>query len=184
MQLVIGARRLGQDAEPAPGIDDLMLGPRRRRDRLPARPVEPVAADQKIAMQLLGRAVAVAKRDPRVLAVDPVQRHLPDRKDDRAARGQARGNQILDHFVLRVDDNPLAAGQLDEIDVMAAPVELKGYSGIEAALAHHPGTEPHPVHQVDDPLLEDPGADRAFDFGAAAILDDDGVDARAMQEVR
>src|SRR5690348_14879775 len=68
--------------------------------------------------------------------------------------------------------------------MMAAAQELEGDAGIGPTLAHQALAEAELVHEIDHPVFEHAGADRAFDIGAAAILEDDAVDAGASQQMR
>ena len=79
--------------------------------------------------------------------------------------------------MLRIDGDALAAGQLDEIDVMTAAGELQRDAGVEGAFARHALADARRLHQIDEPLLQHAGADRLLDIVAAAILDDHQFDA-------
>ncbi len=44
-------------------------------------------------------------------------------ENNRESRREPRGDQILDHFLLRVNRDGLASGQIVKVDAVAAPVE-------------------------------------------------------------
>ena len=52
------------------------------------------------------------------------------------------------------------------------------------ALLHHPCAGANLVHEIYGPLLEHARLDDRFDLLASAALDDDGLDALAMQQLR
>ena len=57
-------------------------------------------------------------------AVKAVDADVSRLENNREARGEPRGDQILDHFLLRVDRDGLPAGEIVKIDAVAAPVEI------------------------------------------------------------
>ena len=55
---------------------------------------------------------------------------------------------------------------------------------VDDALAVHPRADARPAQQFGGARLEHPGADPGLDVLAAAVLEDDGVDALVVEQVR
>ena len=58
-----------------------------------------------------------------------------DFEEDLAARGEARIGQVFDHFMLRIDRDRFAAGEIREIDAMSAFAETQIYAVVDQAFA-------------------------------------------------
>ena len=80
----------------------------------------------------------------------------------RTVGGDARGDQVLDDFVLRVDRDRMA-GQLGQRDAAALPFERQFETVVQRAFGLHPRAEARFVEQVHRALFEHAGADRRFD---------------------
>ena len=76
------------------------------------------------------------------------------------------------------------ADQLAEIDVVQRAAEAEIDAVVEHAFALHARADAGLDQQVARPLLDQAGADAALDIVAAAVLQDDGLDAREVQEMR
>src|SRR3990170_7103273 len=122
-QLVGRRWRLDQDAEPAERIAAGELVAVARGDRRPRDAVEAVAAGDEVAFEFVDFSVPVKPRLRR-RGVQVVTRDVLYAEQQRAAGGQARGDQVLDHLVLRVDGDG-AAGELGERDAVAASGEAQ-----------------------------------------------------------
>ncbi len=79
-----------------------------------------------------------------------------------------------------VDDK---LGHLVHRDMVARPPKLEGDAVMEMTFALEPLALAKLDHKVNHPLLEHAGADRAFDFITGAVLEDDAVDAGAIQQM-
>src|SRR5262245_22595325 len=67
---------------------------------------------------------------------------------------------------------------------MAAAVEAKFDAAVFEALAAEAFADTEFVHELDGVVFEEAGADALFDVGAGVELEDDGLDAEALQEER
>ena len=65
-----------------------------------------------------------------------------------------------------------------------APLKREMNTVVEHGFALHARADAGLDQQVARPLLEQAGADAALDIVAAAVLQDDGFDARAVQQMR
>ena len=101
----------------------------------------------------------------------------------RTRRRNARVDQIPDDFVLSVDRDGLASGQLGQIDAMPPPLKADEESLVPQPRASKSRTDAHRVQQVHGSLLEDAGPHAVDDVVAAAVLDDDGIDAVEVQQM-
>src|SRR6185503_4991839 len=175
------SRRFDQDAEPAEWVSAGELVALARRDRRARHAVEAVATRKESGFDFLDLAVPVEPRFGRT-GVEVVERGVLHPEENLSARRQARGDQILDHFVLRVDgDGP--AGELGERDAMTRAAEAQVDAFVAEALALHALADAALREQVDGALLEHAGADRGLDLLARARLDHDRGDALEVEEV-
>ena len=102
----------------------------------------------------------------------------------RSAGIEPRLGEIFHHFMLRVNRYALSTGERREINVVSATAETQVDSVMLEADAIQARAEPELVHQVDGSLLQHAGANALFHILAAAIFDDDGIDAFALEEMR
>jgi hypothetical protein len=77
----------------------------------------------------------------------------------------------------------VAARQLVERDAVAAALVAELDAVVHEPLALEPLADAHLDEQLDRALLEHAGADARLDVGAIARLEDDGLDALAVQQV-
>lgn len=92
-------------------------------------------------------------------------------------------DQILDQLILAVDGDGAAAGEVLEIDAMAAAFEGEPDSAVAHALAAEAVADSGFDQQVDGRLFEDAGAHSLDDIIAAATFDDGRFDAVEMEEM-
>ena len=135
----VGRRRdVGED--PEPGVRVAALGDGEVRHGRSAHTVEAVAPGDRIATQLALDAGGIPIADER-----PVARHIVDAERlcvefDRSATVQACGDQILHDLGLRPDGHG-AAGEVDEVDMVALAGELEIDATVLEPVAVHPGAE-------------------------------------------
>src|SRR5579864_1497285 len=110
--------------------------------------------------------------------------HVLRLEDNFTAGGEARGDQILDDFVLGVDGDGFSAGEAAQVDAMAAPVEAEFDTVMEEGLALEAFADTRFDHQVDGALFEEAGAQPRFDIFAGANFEDDRLDALQVEEMR
>ncbi len=85
--------------------------------------------------------------------------------------------------MLRIDGNPFAVRQLQDIHVVAFPIPLQSDAVVEVSFASQTLTEAKLVHQCQDPVLEYASPDGLLHLRTAAVLQNDGVNAGAMQQI-
>ena len=95
-----------------------------------------------------------------------------------------RVHQVARDLGLAVDHHRLAAGQIGEIDAMAAALEGELDPVMDKPLAVHALADLRLVEQGDRAHLEHAGADAAEHIVAAAALEHDVGDAVQMQKAR
>ena len=181
-QLVRHRRRRGEDAEPGERVDALIDGQRVLRHARPADAVEAVAAADEVTRERLRLAV-LAKADLRPVALEIVDAHVFGLEDDLAAGGEPGGDQVLGDLGLAVDGHGLA-GERSEVDPVALAAEAELDAFVDQPEPAHPLADLRLLEQIDRALLEHAGADPPLDVLPAAPLQDDGLDALKMQELR
>jgi hypothetical protein len=144
--------------------------------------VKTVASGDEIAAQLLRVSGCVAKPDHRLRCVEMVDCDVARFKGDRAAIGKTRGDQVFYDLVLTVDHDRFA-GEVGEVQMPAAPAETQVGAVVHEALAHHARAHAVVVQNVDRAMLQNTRADACFAILARTVLDDDRLDAGAMQQM-
>jgi hypothetical protein len=176
-------RGFRQDAEPAERKDAVEGGERAGRERLAGDAVKSVAAGDHLAGERVpGAGVAIANR--RRGSHDAVEAEHLGFEQERAAVGEARGDQILHHLLLAVDRDMPAAGQRRQVEMDEPVAEADVERVVDHAFAPEPRVEAERVHHLDGALLEHAGAYAALDVLAGARFQHDAVDAFARQQVR
>ena len=145
--------------------------------------MEAVAAGDEVAGDLAGLARS-REGDARPRAVEIVDRGLLGLEQDRPVIGEPPGDQVLHHFLLAIDGDCLAAGQLPEVEAVPMLADLDLDALMHEAFALEPRIEAGFPQGIDAALLEHAGAHPVLHIGAAARLDDDRSDALKMQEMR
>ena len=133
---------------------------------------------------LAKRAAVVREPNARPVRVELVDRHVADLEEQRQAARDPRGDEVLDHLRLSVDDDRAPVGQLGQRDVMALAVELEIDPVVDDSLAIHPLSDAGVPEQLDRALLEHACADAVLDVLAAAGLEDDALDAGDLEQPR
>src|SRR5262245_25845071 len=181
-QLVLRRRRLRQNADPPERVFAVVFGEHAGGNARSANAVEAVAAADEVTVELL-ELTFVAEPDLRRSPREIVDAHIVDPEHDLAAVGEPFRYQVLHHLLLSVDRNALP-DQVAEVDVVQCALEAEMNAVVEHRLALQTLADAGLDQQVGGPLLEQAGADAALDVGAAAVLQDDGLDAHKVQEVR
>src|SRR5437879_3250082 len=83
-----------------------------------------------------------------------------------AAGSDARGDQILNDFMLRVNGDALTADKIGEIDAVAGAVEAEFNAVVRQAFVLQARADAGLNQQVHCALLEDAGADARLDVVA------------------
>jgi hypothetical protein len=144
--------------------------------------VEAVATADEIALDFLV-AAAMTEANFRICSGDVVQTDVIDLKKNLATISKSLCDQILDDLLLAIDGDALA-DQLAKVDLVERAVETEMNAIVREPLALHALAHTGVDQEIARPLLDQPGADAALDIVAAAILNDDGVDALEMQKMR
>ena len=176
-------RRLGENAEPAEGIVAFVNGEDARGDGVAGEAVEAVAAGDKVAVEA-GAGAAVLEGDVRMRGIERVQLSVGGFEENRFVDGKAGADEILDDFVLGVDGDALASGEIAEVNAMAATVETKFDATVLESLAAEAFADTEFVHELNGVVFKEASADAVFDVGAGMKFDDDGSDAEAIEEER
>lgn len=145
------------------------------------RPPEAVAADDVVALQDVLDAL-VAEADPRAVGARVLDGQRLRLEQQRAARFQLEGDQVLAHLGLRVDRHGPAAGEGGEVDAVTLPGEPQLDAVVPHPLPVHARPGPGGAQDVRRALLQDPGALALLDIGPVAALQHDGVDAGVVQQ--
>ena len=114
----------------------------------------------------------------------PANRHVSGIEIDRTPGRHACFDQVLHDLVLSVNSDDLSAGQVGHVDPMAASLEAEIETLMAQATLQHPVAHTHCDQHIDCALLEDTCPHPVDDVLTAAVLDDHGIDAIEMQQVR
>ena len=108
--------------------------------------VKTVASSDEIADRAFARSPSLRKRilglDEVLALVEIVDAGVRDFEMDLAAGGESRIGEIFHDFVLRVDGDAFAAGEVREIDVVGAAVEAEIHSVMHQAFARSRAPRP------------------------------------------
>ena len=139
-----------------------------------------VAAGDVIAGHLL-RHAARGEADHRMVAVEPPQRHVRGLVDRSTASGVARLHQVAGDLSLAVDRD-VAAGETADVDAVPVAVELQLDPVVRQTFRVQAGRDSGTFQQRHGALFEHAGADPGQHVIAAVLLDDDRVDAPAVEQ--
>ena len=139
-------------------------------------PADEVAVD-------LARLAIVAEADLGPAALEIVHAYVLDLEQNLLAVGEEPRDDVFHHLLLAVDRHT-PVDQLAEVEVVQRAVEVEEDAAVEHALAQHAVADAELGQEVGDPLLEQTSPDAVLDVLAAAILDDDRIDARATEQQR
>ena len=102
---------------------------------------------------------------------------------DLASGREARGDEILHDLVLRVHRDRTATGELGQRDAMPFPLELQVDAMVDEPFAVHPLADADGAEEIHGALLEHACALSTLDVRTISVLDDDRVDAGAMEQM-
>jgi hypothetical protein len=182
-QLLRGAFRLREDAEPSERVHVRIVRARSRGDGLAADSVESVAAGDEVAGDL-ALAASVAEADAGGFGVDSQHGGRRGAEAQLAPRAEPRRGQVLDDLVLRVEGDGLPAGERVQIDAVALAREAEEDPLVHRSFALHAVADAHLGEQMHRALLQHAGADRRFDLGPASRFEDDRFDLAQVEEMR
>jgi len=102
---------------------------------------------------------------------------VSDIEENLAPCRKARFDEILQHLVLCIHHDRLAASQSLKINAMASERKLQFDTMMHETLLHHSFADAGLIQQIDGTLLKHAGADTFFDIVSAVCFEDDGLDA-------
>ena len=181
-EFVVAGRHVGQDTEPAEGIDALVFLADGGGDRAAADAVVAVAAGDDVAVQVV-RLVGVGVADAGVGAVDVVQGNVLG-FEQHALAGEDSLDQVFGHLGLAIDRDVLAFGQASQVDAERLAVQADAEAGVGQAFLAQAMGDAGAVQQRDRALFQHAGADAAFDVGAGAAFQHQALDAGDVQKLR
>jgi len=150
-------------------------------NRCAADSVETVATGNELAFQN-ARLARVLETDfgfsLQVVDVDSL-----GLKKRRHTRGDSRGNQVLDHLVLRINCDGFSAGKIGEVDAMASAVESQLDSRVHQAFPPQSLADARFDKQIDGPLLQDARANALLDILLRVRFQNDRMNAPQVQQM-
>jgi hypothetical protein len=182
-ELVGRRRHRGQDAEPGVRISAFGHGHQAGRHRIAADAVEPVAAGDRVAGDLVPGSRRVGETEHRPVGVELADLGVRDLELDHGPGGQPGLDQVLDDLGLCVDRHPAATSQVTEVKVVPLTVELQVDPAVFEALGIHPLAQAYAAEQFDRAGLEQASPLPRLTVGPAPVLHHDRVDAAQSQQV-
>ena len=152
-------------------------------DRRSADAVEAVTAGDHVAVESMCLAV-VGVGDVWRVALELANGDVGHLEQQRQPVVDPSRDQILDHLGLPVDDDRPAAGELVERQVMPVARELQVDAAVHDPLSLQTLANAGADQRLDRSLLEHAGADPVLDVVAAAVLEHDRLDPRAVEQLR
>ena len=181
-QLGRARRRLDQHAVPGERVLAVVAALLRSDDGDARDRAGPVGADHNIRDDLEGFARGGGADDARLVALgvlDGCRGVLEQRRD---AVSNARGDEVFEHLVLRVEVHRLA-DELLEVEAVRPAIEVELDAVVLHALAVDAIGDARLGEHLGGRRLDDARLDGALDVFAAARVDDDGVDAGLAEQV-
>ncbi len=153
-----------------------------RWNRGTADSVEAIAAGDEITFQR-SRLACMLELDlgPSLQVVNADGFRLEKR---RHAGSESRGNQILDHFMLRVNGDRFAAGELGEVDAVTGTIEAQLHSRVNEAFPLQARADARFHQQIDGALLKHARANALLDIFLRARFEHDRMNALQVQQMR
>jgi Holliday junction DNA helicase RuvA len=180
-QLVVHRRHVGQQPQPAEGVDLLVLVIARcgtLARHTPWKPSQPAMKSQSRRCS----TPSLTEGDPGLLAVEAVHRTSSASYTVGRPTAARCVHQVARDLGLAVDHHALA-GQAEQVDAVALAAEAQLEAVVRQAFGVHArAPTPASSQQVDRHLLQHAGADAAEHVVGAALLDDDVVDAGLVQQ--
>src|SRR6202166_3952917 len=126
----------------------------------------------------------IFKMNRRRWPVECLDLHIGGLKYNPAPNRQAVRPQILNDFMLGIDDDTFASRKFAKVYAMPHPGKSKLDPPMEEPLALQPFAHTCLNQQVHGPLLQNPGADTLFDAFAAGGFQDYRLDSVKVQQMR
>ena len=154
-----------------------------RGNRFARHAVEAIASGDEVALELDAFPVERVAQLGRVRA-HVVRAHVLDLEVQPLPRREARGDEILHHFLLTVHRDRASAGEVLEVDAMVAALEAQRDAAMHESFAIHAFADSGLAHEIHGPLLEHARAHSLLDVLATATFEHHGVDADSGEQVR
>ncbi|MCY1179391.1 hypothetical protein D9M73_197880 [compost metagenome] len=174
--------RVGQDPEPAEGIDPFEDFQAVGGNRLSRHTVEAVATGDVVAIESIRLAVLL-KSDKRFIGFHAVGNDVAGLVNRLRAHLPTSGHQVTGDLGLAVDHHRLAAGQRLQIDVYLAPVEGQFEATMDQSLGVHALTHAGLTQQLYHALFKHAGADSTEYIIGGLTFENDVVDAGVVQQL-
>jgi hypothetical protein len=165
--------RLRKYAQPAEWVLSVEFGKHTCGEAGAADSVKAVAACDVIAMEFFRRARRT-KTDGRVRGINAVYADVAYLEYDRETRLKSRRNQILDHFLLGVNRDRLASGQIVKVDAVASAVESQSNAVVSEGFALETFADAGLDKQIDGALFKQARADTLLDVFPGSRFENDG----------
>ena len=104
-------------------------------------------------------------------------------KTNRRAKAKPRGDQVLDHFLLRINGDGFP-GEFLEIDAMPRAIKAQLNPVVLQPLAIHPRAHAGFAQDFHGSLFQHSGAHTAFNVLARVALQDNRFDPLQLQQMR
>ena len=97
---------------------------------------------------------------------------------------EPRPDEVLDHFLLAIHGDRAPARELGHVDSMSGTNKTQLDAVMNQALVAQAVPDARLCEQVDRALLQNSSADTVLDIITTATLDDDGIHALPVQQMR
>ena len=180
-QLVRHGLHIGQQAQPAKGVHAFVGADGAFGHAGAAHAVVAVAACDEVAGEGVRLAVFLV-RDAGCGAVKVVHLHVGGFVHGGQACSGTGVHQVLRHLGLAVHRDAAATRQLVHVDAVALALEQQLKAIVRQAFGMGAGAHARLVQQVHGDLLQHACADTAEHVAGAALLNDDGINTRLVQQ--
>src|ERR1700722_1085678 len=175
-QFVRRGRGLRQYAQPTEWIEALEFGEHSFGNARAADAVEAVAAGDVVALDFFSHA-RCGKTDGGFRGIQTVHANVARLENKWESRRKPRGDEVFNDFVLRIDRDGLASGQIVKVDAVAAPVESQSDAVVGERFALEALADAGFDEQIDGALFEEASANSLLDVFPAARFDSARLDA-------
>ncbi|RWW91158.1 hypothetical protein BHE74_00034848 [Ensete ventricosum] len=181
-QLGVNRRGIGENAQPAKGVDPLENFQGFSRDRLARYAVETIATGDVVTLQAKGFALML-ESEPGSITFQIMRLHVARFVQGGGAGGGTGRHQVAGDFGLTVDHDRLAAGQRLEIDMGESTVQGQFETVMHQTFSIHALADARFAQQVDHALFQHPGANATLHVIGGLALKDQRLDPGVVQQL-